>query len=100
MIEFYLPAVYRATHFYPQQTAEIQTFLAAHTNAAVWQAMLGRDRTRTDVSAHLSEALQQNRRLCATIGFAEQDPIYRQFKTRLIGREAYQYRVTLQKLCP
>ncbi len=100
MIEFYLPAVYRATHFYPQQMAEIQAYLAAHANAAVWQAMLGRDRTRNDVSTHLSAVLQQNRRLCATSGFAEQDPIYRQIKTRLIGREAYQYRVTLQKLCP
>jgi uncharacterized membrane protein len=100
MIEFYLPAVYRATHFYPQQLTEIQAYLAAHADAAVWQAMLGRDRTRTDVPAHVSEILQQERRLCATAGFAEQDSIYRQFKTRLIGRAAYQYRVTLQELCP
>ncbi len=100
MIELYLPAVYQATHFYPQQTTEIQDYLTAHPHAAVWLAVLGRDRTRNDLSAHLSDLLQPNRRLCATIGFAEQDPLYRQFKTRLIGREAYQYRVTLQELCP
>ena len=100
MIELYLPEVYRATHFDPQQTVEIQAYLAAHAGAAVWQATLGRDRTRNDVSARLSEILQQDRRLCAASGFAEQDPIYRQFKTRLIGREAYQYRVTLRKFCP
>jgi len=100
LIEFYLPAVYRATHFYPEQAVEIQAYLAAHPSAAVWQAILGRDRTRTEVPARLSEALQQERRLCATTGFAEQDSNYRQLKTRLIGREAYQYRVTLRKLCP
>ncbi len=100
MIEFYLPAAYRAAHFYPQQTAEIQAYLAAHPQAAVWLAALGRDRTRNDVAAQLGETLQQDRRLCATLGFAEQDPIYRQVKARLIGREAYQYRVTLQEFCP
>jgi hypothetical protein len=95
-----LPAVYRAAHFYPEQAVEIQAYLAAHPSAAVWQVSLGRDRTRTEVPARLSEALQEARRLCATTGFAEQDPIYRQLKTRLIGREAYPYRVTLQKFCP
>jgi uncharacterized membrane protein len=100
MIDLYLPDIYRATHFDPQQMAEIQAYLAAHPGAAVWQATLGRDRTRNDVSANLSEVLQQDRHLCATMGFAEQDPIYRQIKARLIGREAYQYRVTLQKFCP
>jgi hypothetical protein len=38
--------------------------------------------------------------LCATTGFAEQDPIYRELKSRLIGREAYQYRLTVQEFCP
>jgi hypothetical protein len=42
-------------------------------------ATLGRDRTRNEVAASLSEVLQQSRRLCTTIGIAEQDPIYRQF---------------------
>jgi uncharacterized membrane protein len=100
MIEFYLPAALQVVHFYPEQAADIQTYLAAHPGAAVWQASLGRDRTRSDVSANLSIALQQDRRPCGTLGFAEQDPIYRQLKARLIGREAYQYRVTLQHFCP
>ncbi len=100
MIELYLPAVYQAAHFYPQQTAEVQAYLAAHPHAAVWLAALGRDRTRNELVARLSEILQQNRHVCVTLGFAEQDPLYRQFKTRLIGREAYQYRVTLQEFCP
>jgi uncharacterized membrane protein len=100
MIEFYLPAAYQATHFTPQHQAEIQAYLTAHPQSAVWQATLGRDRTRNDVAAQLSETLQHSRRLCATTGFAQQDPIYRQVKARLIGREAYQYRVTLQEFCP
>jgi uncharacterized membrane protein len=100
MVEVYLPAAWQAVHFYPEQAAGIQTYLAAHPGAAVWQASLGRDRTRSDVSANLSIALQQDRRPCGTLGFAEQDPIYRQLKARLIGREAYQYRVTLQRFCP
>ena len=63
-------------------------------------ATLGHDRTRNELAARLSEMLQQSRQLCATIGFAEQDPIYRQIKTQLIGREAYQYRLTVQEFCP
>jgi uncharacterized membrane protein len=100
MIEIYLPAAYQAAHFQPQQLAELQAYVAAHPGAGVWQASLGRDRTRNDWADQVSEALQASLRLCATAGFAEQDPIYRQLKSRLIGREAYQYRVTLQHFCP
>ncbi len=100
VIEPYLPPIYQATHFPPEQQAELEAYLAAHPQAAVWQASLGRDRTRSDVADNLSLALQHDRHLCATIGFAVQDPVYRQLKSKLIGRDAYQYRVTLQKFCP
>ena len=83
-----------------QQIDQIQATLNEQPIKRVWLITLGRDRTRNDVAEHLSEFLQQDRRLCTTIGFAEQDPIYRQLKTSLIGREAYAYRLTVQEFCP
>jgi uncharacterized membrane protein YhaH (DUF805 family) len=100
IVAFYLPAVLQTSHFFPQQQAEILSYLTTHPSATVWLATLGRDRTRNDVAARLSEILLRSHRLCATTGFAEQDPIYRELKSRLIGREAYQYRLTVQEFCP
>ena len=100
LIEFYLPGNLRASHFFPQQMSEIQAYLMAHPQAAVWQVTMGRDRTRNNVSLNLSEWLKTRYVLCASTGFAEKDAVYRELKSRLLGREAYRYRLQVDKYCP
>lgn len=86
--------------FDTQQIDQIQAALDSQPIQHVWLVTLGRDRTRNDDAVRLSDMLLLDRRLCATSGFVEQDPIYRQIKARLIGRDAYQYRLTVQEFCP
>lgn len=100
LVEYYLPPSHRASHFYPQQVIEIEAYLATHPQTTVWQVTMGRDRTRNDVSSNLTDRLKTRYTLCSSIGFAEQDATYRTLKSRLIGREVYRFRLTLDKYCP
>jgi hypothetical protein len=99
LIKVYLPANVRSTHFDAGQQADIEAYLAAHP-VAVWQVTMGRDRTRNDVPANLSDWLKSRYTLCSSEGFAEQDATYRKLKSQLLGREAYRYRLTLNEYCP
>ena len=85
VVEFYLPAIYQATHFLPQQASRDSVVFSS---ASERHRLAGHSRTRSHTQrrgVRLSETLQTSHRLCATTDFAEQDPIYRQFKARLIG---------------
>ena len=100
MVEFYLPTDLRDSSFYPNQVQRIHSYLATHQHANVWQVIMGRDRTRNDVSAKLAEWLKSQYTLESSQGFAEQSVTYRAVKTRLIGRKAYRYRLVLYHYVP
>ena len=74
--------------------------LARTPDAGVWFVQLGRDRTRNDSTAALITKSSELRTLVETTGLAEQDPVYRQVKERLLNRAAYAYRLTITQLGP
>jgi hypothetical protein len=97
MVEQYLPPGLLAAHFRPDQRDEISAYTLRHPDAAIWQVTMGRDRTRNEVSTNLAASLAPRYELLATQGFAEQDATYRALKSRLVGREAYRYRLVLDE---
>jgi uncharacterized membrane protein len=100
MVDVYLPAELRTTSFYADQAQQIKDYLAAHPQVAVWQVIMGRDRTRNEVSATLADWLTASYAPAGSSGFAEQSATYRTLKSRLIGRTAYQYRLVLDHYQP
>lgn len=100
MVDLYLPAELRSTSFYADQDQQIKDYLAAHPQAAVWQVIMGRDRTRNETSATLADWLTTHYTPTGSNGFAEQSATYRALKSRLIGRTAYQYRLVLDHYQP
>ncbi len=100
MVDLYLPTELRGTSFYADQDQPIKDYLAAHPQAAVWQVIMGRDRTRNEVSATLADWLTAHYTPAGSNGFAEQSAAYRALKSRLIGRSAYQYRLVLDHYQP
>jgi 4-amino-4-deoxy-L-arabinose transferase-like glycosyltransferase len=100
MVDVYLPAELRNTSFYADQAQQIKDYLTAHPHAAVWQVIMGRDRTRNEVSATLGDWLTARYTPSGSSGFAEQSVTYRALKSRLIGRTAYQYRLVLDHYQP
>ncbi len=61
----------------------------------VWLVTLGRDQSRLWVSDDAQEWLAANGRLVETWHYVPQDPIYRELKSRLLGRPAYAYRASI-----
>jgi len=100
LVERYLPPSLRARHFDVSQAEEVLGILARTPDAGVWFVQLGRDRTRNDTTAALIARSSELRTLVGTTGLAEQDPIYRQVKERLLNRAAYAYRLTVTELGP
>ena len=100
MVDLYLPAELRSTSFYADQDQQIKGYLMAHPQAAVWQVIMGRDRTRNETSATLADWLTAHYTPASSNGFAEQSATYRALKSRLIGRTAYQYRLVLDHYQP
>ena len=100
MVDLYLPTELRSTSFYADQDQQIKDYLAAHPQAAVWQVIMGRDRTRNETSATLADWLTAHYTPAGSNGFAEQSATYRALKSRLIGRTAYQYRLVLDHYQP
>jgi uncharacterized membrane protein len=100
LVERYLPPDVRARHFDVSQAAEVLSILDRTPDAGVWFVQLGRDRTRNDATAALITKSAELRTLVETTGLAEQDPVYRQVKERLLNRAAYAYRLTITQLGP
>jgi hypothetical protein len=95
IVDQYLPEEVFIARFHPDEIQEIEIYLENNPHAGIWQAVMGRDRTRNDISSELRQWLDSKSALQSQQGFAEQDATYRSIKTRSIGREAYQYRLTL-----
>ncbi|MCL4504771.1 MAG: glycosyltransferase family 39 protein [Chloroflexi bacterium] len=93
MVDLYLPQ--EIASFHPDETGKIARYLQDHPRVGIWQVVMGRDRTRNNISADLRQWLSSFESLRSVQGFAEQDAVYRALKSRLIGREAYQYRLSL-----
>lgn len=100
MVSYYLPDQLRANHFAPDQVDALRAYLTNHPQAVVWQVIMGRDRTRNEISANLGQWLASVYSTGSSTGFAEQDATYRALKSRLIGREAYRYRLVLDEYQP
>ena len=100
LVERYLPPDVRARHFDVSQADEVLGILARTRDAGVWFVQLGRDRTRNDSTAALISRSTELRPLLTTTGLAEQDPVYRQVKERLLNRTAYAFRLTITQLGP
>jgi 4-amino-4-deoxy-L-arabinose transferase-like glycosyltransferase len=94
---YYLTAKGGDLPHYWSYTAEADRILEQATAPRIWWLTFGRDRTRRD------EAVQQYRdqlaasgyELVLQQGFVPQDPTYRRVKERLLGREAYEYKVVV-----
>jgi hypothetical protein len=70
--------------------------IGAQQPARVWLFEFGRDRTRSDDIAQLRAWLLENGYQAGeSEGYAAQDPLYRALKTRLLGRAAYEFKLTL-----
>jgi uncharacterized membrane protein len=100
LVERYLPPSLRARHFDVARADEVLGILARTPDTGVWFVQLGRDRTRNDATAALIAKTSELRPLVQTTGLAEQDPVYRQVKERLLNRAAYAYRLTITQLGP
>ena len=61
----------------------------------VWLLTLGRDRTRDMTPLAVINYLEAHYRQTAIWGFVQVDPTYRQVKTWLLRRSAYEYKATL-----
>jgi 4-amino-4-deoxy-L-arabinose transferase-like glycosyltransferase len=100
LVSHYLPPQLAQSHFTPDQIDALDAYLDAHPRASVWLVAMGRDRTRNELSSRLAARLRERYRHASSAGFAEQDPTYRALKSRLLGREAYRYRLTLDAYAP
>lgn len=61
----------------------------------VWVLTLGRDQTRENAPTDLQAYLDAEYTLAQTWAYVPQEPIYRTIKSRLLHREAYDYRAVL-----
>lgn len=104
VVDVYLPPALRAGYFDLSDQAGLAAWLSDHPAATVWQIELGRDRTRNPAAELQRTALlgdaRQPRQLVGQRGFGGQDPLYRALKGRLLGREVYEYRLTVHQLSP
>ncbi len=100
LVSHYLPPGLAEANFTPDQVGAIGAYLDAHPQAAVWLVSMGRDRTRNELSSQLAAWLQPRYARASSAGFAEQDATYRALKSRLLGREAYRYRLTVDAYTP
>jgi 4-amino-4-deoxy-L-arabinose transferase-like glycosyltransferase len=75
---------------------EVMAKLGSGQAQRVWLITVSRDRTRSLEADPVATWLEQDLSLVETVGFAEQDHVYRAVKARLTGRPAYQYRVVVQ----
>ncbi|MDY0018605.1 MAG: glycosyltransferase family 39 protein [Anaerolineae bacterium] len=81
----------------PDFQDEAAALAAARTDAVkrVWVLTLGRDQTRENAPTELQTYLDTEYTLAQTWAYVPQDPIYRAIKSRLLHREAYDYRAVL-----
>ena len=82
----------------PHFTQENNTlaYLKVNPESRIWMLTLGRDQTRYNTPTELQTWLQTHYRAVDAWGYVPQAPLYRSIKSRLLGREAYQYRALLQ----
>jgi hypothetical protein len=73
--------------------------ITADNPARIWLFRFGRDRTASlGVEQSLAQWLSENGyKLQRERGYVEQDPVYRQIKTFLFRRPAYQYKLVIQE---
>jgi hypothetical protein len=70
--------------------------ISAQRPARVWVFEFGRDRTRSeDIAALRAWLVENGYETGASEGYAAQDPLYQTLKTRLLGRTAYEFKLTL-----
>jgi hypothetical protein len=92
---YYLPA--DLAQLTDPSPSELGAVLAARRPARVWLAILGRDRTQNDLPAQYKRVLAAGYRLAERRGYVEQDPTYRELKSRLLGYSGYRYRLELSR---
>lgn len=100
MVQHYLPREIAGETLSPDQSDAVRERMRANPLSHVWLVTLGRDRTRNATSETLAAAIESRLPNRKRIGFAEQDALYRLLKTRLLGREAYQNRLVIDRFSP
>lgn len=83
-------------HFFTDEAETIEDYVSRHANPRVWLITIGRDKTRASTPVDLIHWLERNYVLVYSKGYAEQDPVYRRIKERLLHRPAYQYKAVVQ----
>jgi 4-amino-4-deoxy-L-arabinose transferase-like glycosyltransferase len=98
---YFLRSDPQAQHFDTSQLTEIQHALEADAPRRVWLATIGRDRTRegaaSDQVRHLLDAAY---RIESVERYLPIDPDYLAVKNRLLNRETYAYRLTIELYLP
>jgi hypothetical protein len=100
IIEHYLPQELKPSHFYANEGETILRSITGRGAGQVWQAVMGRDRTRSPLSQRLAEIFRMERPVISQYGFGEQDATYRKVKACLLGREPYRFRFVLYQYGP
>ncbi|MBI2862378.1 MAG: glycosyltransferase family 39 protein [Chloroflexi bacterium] len=85
-----------AMHFTTDQAERAQRYIVENNPPHVWLITMGRDRTRVATPTAFLQWLQSSYRETQRWEFVPQDPLYRQVKERLLGREVYEYKITLR----
>lgn len=100
LVNEYLPAALADHTLTPDALDAVLNHIRVNPESRVWLVTLGRDRTRITVDENVATALQSSLPNRELTGFAEQDPLYRTVKSRILGREAYPYRLSIEKFSP
>jgi uncharacterized membrane protein len=100
MVATYLPQEIANKSFTPDQHDAVLEYARANPRSRVWLVTLGRDRTRNETSENLAIALENLLPNRVRSGFAEQDALYRALKSRLLSREVYRYRLSIDRFAP
>ena len=83
-------------HYWSYRT-QANSILEKGDAPRIWWLTYGRDRTRVDdmVEAYRAQLAEKGYELIMQQGYVPQHPSYRWMKEKLLGREAYQYKVTI-----
>lgn len=73
-------------------------YLRVNRPQQVWLLLFGRDRTRANSPGEIMQWLEaSDYTLAFQSGYAKQDPVYRQIKEWVFGREAYRHKLLVRK---
>ncbi len=96
-VHYFTPLAPENRHLLTTQTEEISQFLTRRTPPRVWVVTIGRDRTRhASPVPVIRKALAGTYRLSDTRELLPIDPTYRHIKNKILRRDTYRHRLTIE----